>query len=98
MGNSIYIPDKVLYQKSDRENEYCGFRKVYLDQYLTGKEKDLVICKKCCGIMREPSLCNRETTCLVCSESPDKLNTVKAVQSSVSIVNTRYKMSSPQRL
>ena len=82
------IIDVVLYVDCERKNEitavYCGYRGDYLAQNLSEMEEDLVICKKCCGIMREPSLCNGETTCLVCSESPDKLNTVKAVQSSVS--------------
>ena len=85
------IPDNIdviLYVRCKRENEktnvFRGYKGDYLAQNLSEMEEDLVICKKCCGIMSEPSFCNGETTCLVCSETPGKLNAVKAVQSSIS--------------
>ena len=91
MATKEIIPeniDVILYVIREKENEipaaYCGYRGDYLAQNLSDMEEALVICKKCCGIMKEPTLCYGETTCLVCSETPNKLNTVKAVQSSIS--------------
>ena len=79
--------DDLLYVK--KGNMYCGHRREYLAQNLTKMEEGLVACKKCSGIMREASLSKGETTCLMCSEIPDKPNPVKAVQDSIEILEIK---------
>ena len=78
--------DELLYVKLTK---YCGYRKDYLSQNLSEIEQELIVCKECTGIMREPSLCNGNTTCLVCSEMPSRPNTVKMVQNSVAKLNIK---------
>ena len=82
--------DELLYVKLTRKGvtKYCGYRKDYLSQNLTEMELELIVCKGCTGIMRKPSLCNGNTTCLVCSERPE-LNSVKGIQNSVSKLNIK---------
>ena len=77
--------DELLYVKLTK---YCGYRKDYLSQNLTEMEQELIVCKECTGIMREPSLCNGNITCLVCSEKPE-LNCVKGIQNSVAKLNIK---------
>ena len=83
--------DELLYVKLTKKDatKYCGYRKDYLSQNLTEMEQELIVCKECIGIMREPSLCNGNTTCLVCSETPRKPNTVKMIQNSVAKLNIK---------
>ena len=68
---------------------YCGYRKEYLAQNLSKMEEGLVACKRCSGIMREASLSEGETTCLVCSDTPKQLNPVKAVQDSIRMLGIK---------
>ena len=82
------IPDDtcdLLYVKRviKGKEKHCGYRRDYLFKNLTEMEEGFVVCKICSGIMRQASLCEGETTCLFCSEIPDKLNPVNIVQSSV---------------
>ena len=83
--------DELLYVKLTKKDvtKYCGYRKEYLSQNLTEMEQELIVCKECTGIMREPSLCNGNTTCLVCSERPSRPNTVKMVHNSVAKLNIK---------
>ncbi|KAI6655626.1 TNF receptor-associated factor 4-like isoform X2 [Oopsacas minuta] len=83
------VPDNsndFLYIKKVKETQdlYYGYNREYLAQNLTEMEEEFIVCKKCTGIMREASICRGDITCLICSETPDKLNPVKAVQSSIS--------------
>ena len=82
--------DELLYVKLTKKDvtKYCGYRKDYLSQNLTEMEQELIVCKECIGIMRKPSLCNGNTTCLVCSERPE-LNSVKGIQNSVAKLNIK---------
>ena len=83
--------DELLYVKLTKKDvtKYCGYRKDYLSQNLTEMEQELIVCKECTGIMREASLYNGNTTCLVCSEMPSRPNTVKMVQNSVAKLNIK---------
>ncbi|KAI6658048.1 TNF receptor-associated factor 5-like [Oopsacas minuta] len=83
----VPLPDDredLLYVKKCKKAKsiHCGYKRDYLARNLTGMEEGLVICEICSGIMREASLSNGETTCLVCSESQD-LNPVKMVHNAV---------------
>ena len=82
--------DELLYVKLTKKGvtKYCGYREDYLSQNLTEMEQELIVCKECIGIMREPSIYNGNTTCLVCSERPE-LNSVKGIQNSVSKLNIK---------
>ena len=62
---------------------YRGYRRDYLSRNLSEMEETFLICKVCSGIMREASLVGGETTCLLCSATPDKLNAVNVVQNLV---------------
>ena len=79
--------EDLLYFK--KGNVFCGYKREYLAQNLSSMEEGFVVCKKCSGIMREPSICNGETTCLVCSVAPDKLSPVKAVQDSIGMLQVK---------
>ena len=78
--------DELLYVKLTKKDaiKYCGYRKNYLSQNLSEMEQELAVCKVCTGILREPSLYKSNTTCLVCSEMSEELNSVKGIQTSVS--------------
>ena len=83
------LPDnrsQALYLKSETNNSivWYGYKTGYLAQNLSEMEEQFLVCKKCHGIMKEPSLCNGEISCLVCSRTPHMLNTVNEVQSSIS--------------
>ena len=82
------IPDSIndilyLVAVIKGKQKYCGYKRDYLVRNLSEMEESFVVCKVCCGIMREASLCDGETTCLFCSETPDKLNAVNNVHNSV---------------
>ena len=83
--------DELLYVKLTKKDvtKYRGYRKDYLSQNLTEMEQELIVCKECTGIMREASLYNGNTTCLVCSEMPSRSNTVKMVQNCVAKLNIK---------
>ena len=66
-----------------RETRYRGYRRDYLSRNLSEMEETFLICKVCSGIMREASLVRGETTCLLCSATPRKLNAVNVIQNSV---------------
>ena len=83
-GNFPDNKEQILYLKDDKKNSFRGYRIDYLAQNLTEMEEGFLLCKECSGIMREPSICDGEVSCLICSRNPDKLNTVNAVQSSIS--------------
>ena len=55
--------EDLLYFK--KGNVFCGYKREYLAHNLSSMEEGFVVCKKCSGIMREPSICNGETTCLL---------------------------------
>ncbi|KAI6658036.1 hypothetical protein LOD99_15750 [Oopsacas minuta] len=83
----VPLPDNredLLYVKNFKKGKiiHCGYKRDYLARNLTEMEEGLVVCKECSGIMREASISNGETTCLVCSESQD-LNPVKMVHNAV---------------
>ena len=75
----------LLYVKTVIEGNarYHGYRRDYLARNLSEMEETFVICKVCSGIMREASLVGGETTCLLCSATPDTLNAVNVIQNSV---------------
>ena len=80
-------PDNVgdiLYVKRKKKDKlvYGGYKREYLARNLSEIEEDFVICKICVGITRNASLYKEETTCFVCSESPN-LHHVKLVQTAV---------------
>ena len=81
------VPDNkndLLYVKrSVRKGSYCGYKREYLAQNLTELEREMLLCKVCEGIMRKASLVEEETTCLSCSETPNRLNAVKLVENCV---------------
>ena len=79
--------EDLLYVK--KMNVFCGYRRDYLAQNLSKMEEAFVICKKCSGVMREASICNGEITCLACSETPDKLSSVKAVRDLIEILEIK---------
>ena len=66
-----------------RETRYRGYRRDYLSRNLSEMEETFLFCKVCSGIMREASLVGGETTCLLCSATPRKLNAVNVIQNSV---------------
>ena len=84
-SNDLLYVKKVIQEKE----VYCGYKGDYLAQNLTKMEQTLVVCKKCTGIMREPSFMEGETTCFVCSNKPSKQNLVKELESSISILEIR---------
>ena len=79
---SIY---DLLYVKTVIEGKarYRGYRRDYLARNLSEMEEAFVICKVCSGIMREASFFGGETTCLLCSATPDTLNALKVIQNLV---------------
>ena len=77
----------LLYVK--KENNYCGYRREYLTQNLTKMEERLVMCKMCSGIMREASLSNGKTFCLVCSATLNQPNPVKNVNESIEVLRIK---------
>ena len=77
----------LLYVK--KENIYCGYRREYLSQNLTKMEEGFVVCKVCSGIMREASISNGKTSCLVCSATPEQPNPVKDVQESIEVLGIK---------
>ena len=77
--------DDLLYVK--KGNIYCGYRREYLAENLSKMEEGLVVCKMCFGIMREASLSNGNTSCLVCSATPTQPNPVKNVQESIEVLD-----------
>ena len=79
--------DDLLYVK--KGNIYCGYRREYLAQNLTKMEEGFVACKKCSGIMREASISNGKTSCLVCSATPKRPNPVIDVQESIKILEIK---------
>ena len=76
--------DDILYVKRKKKDElvYGGYKREYLARNLSEMEEGFVICKICVGITRNATLYKEETTCFVCSESPN-LNHVKLVQTAV---------------
>ena len=77
--------DDLLYVK--KGNIYCGYRREYLAENLSKMEEGLVVCKMCSGIMREASLTNGNTSCLVCSATPTQPNPVKNVHESIEVLD-----------
>ena len=79
----------LLYVK--KGNIYCGYRREYLAQNLTKVEERFVVCKICSGIMREASVSNGKTSCLVCSATPapKQPNPVKDVQRSIKVLEIK---------
>ena len=79
--------DDLLYVKRSvgGKAKYCGYRKEYLAQNLTELEREMLICKVCEGIMKKASIVKGETTCQVCSQTPNELNAVNSVENSVKI-------------
>ena len=77
--------DDLLYVKRSvgGKTKYCGYRREYLAQNLTEFEKEISICNVCEGIMRKASIVKGETTCQLCSETPNELNAVKLVENCV---------------
>ena len=77
--------DDLLYVKRviKGKDKYCGYKMDYLAKNLTEMEEGFVVCKVCSGLMRDASLYNGETTCVFCSQVPDRLNAVNIVQDSV---------------
>ena len=97
MATKLNLPDNpndLLYVKKYMHllcpmEVYCGYRDDYLAQNLTKMEQTLVVCKRCNGIMREPSFMEGETTCSVCSNNPNKPNLVKELKSSINILEIK---------
>ena len=76
--------NRILYVKRQKKDRfvYGGYKREYLARNLSEMEEGFVICKICVGITRNASLYKEETTCFVCSESPN-LHHVKLVQTAV---------------
>ena len=84
----VPVPDNIdalLYVKGSGggEAKCCGYRREYLAQNLTQLEEEISICKVCGGIMRKASLVKEEITCQSCSDTPNKLNTVRVAENCV---------------
>ena len=63
--------------------KYRGHKREYLARNLTEFEVEMLICKVCGGIIRRASLVKEETTCQMCSATPNQLNAVRLIENCV---------------